>query len=790
VSRRPSLSVLASDAVCALGGAVASVLACVPWYGPLAKILRVRIGAVAHLETYIGFLLATLAAVTGVLAALAARKLLDRSGRRWLAPALVLAVVAAVGAHHARWLVGAAPAFVVVASPLLVTGRLRPVPWRSSERASALVCIASEAACIAVGAWLPCAEWYPALLLPAMLVVAGVAACLAALHASDEVRWRVVIAGLPAVLLPFFGLARQPTIVPALVVTLLAAATLAALPRWPALEARALRWARAHATLLAMPALVLVLVLPWRFRDMGVADHAGHEGQHLGWINSISFGKLMMADAGFTYGPAREYALAALAWSMGGLTLEHVRLAHVVVNIVGLGCLFAAMRRVCAGQIHALLLGLALLVTHSALACFVVYTKTYSFGWADASRAGLATLSVVVALTRRLDASPGSRHRLLGAGALAALSILYSHDFGVLAVIATLVGLTSEVLVARAKLPVRARVRATLRASAAYGAGLAVVLVPFLGVYAARGRLVALLRGYAWTVQVSGGTVAFPGKDWRFGDALDSLAAATRLTEQDTAIPSRALDYVLGPAIPVLGLCHVAVALVRRRFAQRTTVILALAVLAAGAVHHSLLCADAWHVANATTPGLVLLTALGAGGRRLVVRWPDGRTLALGVVGVSALGVLWLANGGMVPINARLARIAAGDERPSKGDPYVYPDLPRVGDVGIGDQHTKVARYVREHSAPEDPVFCTTWMLGGGAEAFLSERRNPTSFDKPDEVVTRGQQAQALHDLEATPPVLIVGSFFDYLGDDAGALIRTRWVVTTTDPVEVRRHRE
>ena len=51
---------------------------------------------------------------------------------------------------------------------------------------------------------------------------------------------------------------------------------------------------------------------------MGVADIAGHEGQHLGWINSMTFGKMMMADAGFTYGPAREYSLAVLAWAMEG----------------------------------------------------------------------------------------------------------------------------------------------------------------------------------------------------------------------------------------------------------------------------------------------------------------------------------------------------------------------------------------------------------------------------------------------------------------------------------------
>lgn len=773
-SRRSTLSVLVSDAVCALGGAVAFVLACEPAYKPVAAAVRVRVGAARHLETYFGFVLVVGVALVGVLATLRVRKAVDRWGKPWLAPALTLAVVAALGAHHAPWLVVVAPAFVVIASPLLVTGRVRSVPWRARERAESIVCLASEAACLVVGAWLPCAEWYPALLLPTMLAAAGLAAYVGAVHVGDDLRWRAAVAGLPAVALPFFGLLRNPTALPTLVVLLVAVAAMVLLARRPALEARALGWARRHAALLAMPGLLLVLILPWHFRDMGQADHAGHEGQHLGWINSMLHGKLMMADAGFTYGPAREYLLALIAWALGGITLEHVRLAHVVANVVGLGCLFAAMRRVCGGQTHALLIGLALLVTHSSLASFVVYTSTYSFGWADAARTGLATLSVVLALTRRLEASRGSRRRLLGAGALAGLSLLYSHDFGVLAVIATLVGLASEVLVAPTRAPLRARARAALRATGAYGVGLALVVGPFLGFYAVRGKLPALIRGYAWTVQVSGGTTAFPGEDWTYGDALDSLRAATRLTHDDVAVPARALDFVLGPALAVLGLAHAAVAVVRRRFVQRTTVILALAVFVCGALHHAFLASDAWHMANATTPGLVMLLALGAGARRVVVRW-RGRAVAVGVIAVATVPVLWMANGSFGPINSRLARIAAGDERPSKGNPYSYPDLPRAGDLGIGDQHLKVVRYIRDHTGPDDPVFCTTWMLGGGTEAFLSDRRNPTSFDKPDEVVTDAQQRQLLHELEATPPVLIVGGFFNYLGEDTRTFIHQRW---------------
>ncbi len=772
------------DAATALGGGVAGLLANDRALMPVARAIRELAGAHDRLVPYIGFVLAVAAALVGVGAALALRAGLDRIGKRGLAPAVVLVAVALLGLRHAPWLVWAAPVFVVVACPLLVTGRVRPVPWSGHQRTLALVCIASEAASLGVGGWLPYAEWFPAMLLPAMIVPAAIAAHFAAFHSSDAGRWRLVLAGLPTLLLPFVGLERNPTLAPAVLTLVLAPVVLAVLARRPALAERAQTWAGRHAPGVAMPALLLVLILPWHFRDVGLADLAGHEGQHLGWINSMTFGKLMMADAGFTYGPMREYLLAATAWSLGGLTLEHVRLAHVFVNVAGLLCIFAAMRRVCAGQVHALLLGLALVVTHSALGSFVVYTKSYSLGWADACRAGLATLAVVVATTRPLDDPRRARRSLVASGLLSGLSVLYSHDFGVPAVLGTGVALASEAFVRRSNLPWRARASDALRGAAIYGGAVALVLVAFVLVYASRGKALALLRGYRWTIMVSSGR-AFPGRSWEYGDALDSLAALRR-SPDDAAVVSRALDHLVGPGLAILGLAHVATALVLRRFARRTTVILGLAVLTSAAMHHAFLASDPWHMADGSTPGLVLLVALGAGGRRLVVRRPGRGAVAIGVVAAGVLPVLWLANGGAVPIEARLARIAAGEERPSKGTPHDYPDLPRAGDLGIGGDHLDPVRYVRAHTTPDQPVYFTTWLLGGGTEAFLAQRRNPTSFDKPDEVLLDPQRDQLRAELQRDPPALIVGAFFDYLGDETRRLIAKDWRVVVTKPIEIR----
>jgi hypothetical protein len=203
-------------------------------------------------------------------------------------------------------------------------------------------------------------------------------------------------------------------------------------------------------------------------------------------------------------------------------------------------------------------------------------------------------------------------------------------------------------------------------------------------------------------------------------------------------------------------------------------------------MHHAFLAADAWHFENASTPALVLLLALAAGGRGLFVRWRGSRPVALGVMAAATLPAFWVLNGGPDLIKMRLARIAAGEERPSTGDPHTYADIPRAGDVEIGPEHLVPVRWVREHSGPDDPVFCTTWMLGGGTEAFLSQRRNPTSFDKPDEVSGPPQRRQLQRELEADPPRLIVGKFFDYLDDETRRYIEHGWHVVATDGAPVR----
>ena len=767
----------------ASGGAVLALLAVESAIGPVGRALSallVRSHANTQwLEPTVGFIFVAACAVAGMLGGVACVAALRRFGKLGSAPVGMGILVAAFGLWRGRWLIWGAPFAVVAIAPLLAGGRAGPAASKRRDVATAAVCLGCESACFVLGIWFPFAGSFPKLLLPSMFGAAALTACIAAVRWRPRTSWRIAWAGMPLLALPLAGLARNPTLAPAVLAAIASITALWSLRDWPTAAARAVRWARRNTLTIAVPALVLTVILPWHFRELESADHMGHEAQHLGWINSILFGKLMMADAGFTYGPAREYALTALSWLFDGITLEHVRMAHVVLNLIGLLCLFGAMVRVAGGRVHLLFVAILLLVTHSSLVSLVTYTSMYSFGWADASRAGLAVLAVILALDRRPPDERRSRRRLWAAGALAGFAVLYSHDFGVPAVVATLLGLACESLLIAGSPSVKERVRAVGRRAGTYAVGIAFVLVPFLAVYAIRGRLLALFAGYAWTAEVSGGALGV--LPWPLTtERLRSYAALT--SDVGWGMPGTCvLDYLVAPAIAVIGLGHVALAVALRRFTRRTVIVAGLATFATMTLHHAFIRPDPWHLFNACTPGLVLLIALSAGGSELRLLENARRTQPLTLVLAALVPVVWLAHGASVPLSDRIDRITSGKERPSVGPPFHYDDLPRAGDVFIGGRHLDPVRYVREHSQPTDSVLCMTWELGGGIEAFLAERRNPIAFDKPDEILSRARRWRALDQLEKDPPLLIVGHYFDYLNEDTKWFIQQGWHKTYED---------
>jgi hypothetical protein len=235
----------------------------------------------------------------------------------------------------------------------------------------------------------------------------------------------------------------------------------------------------------------------------------------------------------------------------------------------------------------------------------------------------------------------------------------------------------------------------------------------------------------------------------------------------------------------IAGLGHTLSALASGQFRPRTAVIVALTALQATVLYSAFVIPDPAHVVNATAPGLVLLVALAAGARGLATR--VGRfAVPAGIFAATLTPALWLLDGSTgVALRERLQRLASHEERPSFGDPYRY-EFPRAGDEHVDEGLLRKARAIVRLSTPTDPVYCTTWMLGGGAEAFLSDRRNPTSFDKADEIASVPLQQQALSELRADPPKLIVGTFFQYLSDDARSFIQKDWHETDDAAVRAR----
>lgn len=796
-NRRSLLLAPWGEPVSASAAALLILLAAKPHLGEAATALARRVGptigsTVPRLEPYSGFLVVAFCALGGIAVAVASWRVLHRLRFSWLLPVALVVAADAVAFLRGRWLGWAVPVAVVALAPLVYAGGIRPVPVARYEALAGLVCIGCEAACLGLGIWFPLSRFVS---MDVMLGLMAAPAAVAVLGCGWLVRGNrracAACAGLPTLALPFVGLSRNPTIVPTLLDATACIVALLLLSRFASATQRLVAWTRRSAIGLAVPAVTLWLLLPWRFRDMSTGDSNGHEGQHLGWLNSMSFGKWMMADAGFTYGPLREYALAALTVLQGSFTLEHFRIAYIAVNIAGFACLFTAMRMVCARQILLLLAGAALLVVHSTIAYFLIYYVNFgAFGWADATRAGLATVAIVVALPPDVAAMSDVRalRRRAGVGGLlGGLALLYSHDFGAPASLATLIGVASIALVRRQGTTVAARVGAVVRYGAAYGAGISAGLVPFLAIYAAGGRLGKLLHGYRWAIAVSKGATPFSwtGGDFSLRESSFASFAALTANAYDARLGTKILDYAFGPAIVVAGLGHVLSALARRQFRPRTAVILALTVFQAMVLYYAFVIPDPSHVVNSTTPGLVLLVALATGGGGLGTR--VGRFFVpIGVCAATLVPALWLLDGStQMALHERLEHLAAREERPSFGDPYRY-ELARAGDEHVDDKLLRTARAIVQHSAPTDPVYCATWMLGGGAEAFLSDRRNPTSFDKPDEMASPPLQRQALSELRADPPKLIVGTFFDYMSDDGRRFIAQGWHKTDNSLVRER----
>src|SRR5262249_1370967 len=142
------------------------------------------------------------------------------------------------------------------------------------------------------------------------------------------------IAAAPLLLSPLLGLARAPAPWILLVLAFSIIVLRLSLERSRATKDLFLKLASVGAPW----SLVSIVMTPLGLRDLASVNHGEHEAFHLGWINSVLHGKLMLADTGLIHGPLREYLLIAGLLPFG-IDQGHVRIGFVAVNLIGVALL-------------------------------------------------------------------------------------------------------------------------------------------------------------------------------------------------------------------------------------------------------------------------------------------------------------------------------------------------------------------------------------------------------------------------------------------------------------------
>lgn len=593
------------------------------------------------------------------------------------------------------------------------------------------------------------------------------------------------VAGAPLLLLPLVGLLREPSLnwtLAALTISLTLRMLVVDKPKWVD------RTWHGLAVVAAPWALGAILAIPLRFRELGTVNHRAHEGIHMGWVNSVHFGKFMYADAGLVYGPLREYALTLLT-AMMGTTAEHLRIAQILVNVTGLGLLIAASWRIVRGNLWMHLLMLYVLLHRTCISFFLDYTNWICFGWADLARAGFASVGLVGAIavitSRERDEHRDSAalsetfrvsyKHLFGWGVVAGIAVLYSQDFGLCAVGAVGLALGADALF-RDQATTKARWQKIFKDARTYVGGLMIPLAVFTLSYIVAGRGKALAHAVLWASLLASG--AWSGSEYPVAqntfDHRDMLL--------DRILPSDAgavLDWVAPLAICCVAAVVVISAAIRGKWTRRTTLVFALWLYAITAMRHGLLRADIYHLRNDGTPAMLLLGAMASDAAlALSVRVRAAKLrVPIGAAFVAFVWIVWPYYGdGLGVVRTRLDALASGHETPVTGPKYANDDIPRAGDIAVPSDVRAVVVHVTSHTSERDPVLCSVDFIMGGEYAFLTARRNPTKFDVPHELLTREDQNSVYEALQNDPPAYVIGSYFGMIGPESKAYIEQHWV--------------
>jgi hypothetical protein len=741
--------------------------------------------------------LITLGLALGCVALFALLRQLVRRRRR---AALALDVGAPLAAL--AWAFGVSPSspflgLAAVAAAVLATAWLAPhasrghLPDRdTSPRVLDVWAVAVQTACLVWGAWITGHGRGAAVIVVAGLLVVALSAWRAVrlLRAAEPFAAaalrREAVAGLPFLLLPVVGILRVPSPLFLAATGALYAILLPLAARDLAAPARA-RLARlppALPALLAAWAVLAVYSIPHRFRELPRLNHRSHEAGKYAWLNSFYHGKLFMADTALLYGPLRELVLAIYV-RLTGTTAEQVRAGQILIHLAFLGATVAmawiAVRR----RLWALLWCGLLVITATLALPWLDALRMTAFGWSDIGRTGLPMLALVGALA--LASRPG---HLVGWGAVAGAGILYSQETGPTAIVATVAALVADAWLRAGPLGWRARAARALAQSAAFLGGAALVCAVFVGAYALLGRAGLLMRTMFEFVSLfasgSSGGLPFPVDERSFA----SWAALTRTAPHEGMV----LEYTLPVAVYALAGCALTATAIARRWTARATLLTGLLAYGVASFRVAMGRSDYYHLIAVTAPAVLLLVALtvdacDALARLRVPSRPWLRASVLLVAPVMLFGLK--LTGATIGFWPRTRALLVGEETPSTGPPFRYPEIPRAGDIFLPADTVDLVHAIQRRSGPNDKVFIHNAFIEGAELYFLADRVNPTRCDLLAEIISTKIRREVFDSLRADPPVLDVGRDLGMFDADTIHYLQTGWrtaEVAGGAPVRVR----
>jgi len=449
------------------------------------------------------------------------------------------------------------------------------------------------------------------------------------------------------------------------------------------------------------------------------------DGQHLAWADALARGGFHGKDLFCLYGPLYDWSVVWI-WKLVGRSVSawhlHVGVSEVLAWVAFLGLAALLLRR------RWWLLPLVLFVPHLSL------------------RIGLAFASLAFLFRHGRSGRTGDA---FAAGLLGGVSLLYSQEFGLAALVC------AAVLFA---------IRPAAPAAAAFVGAAALAVAPLLVFYAANdalGPMLSDLVGYPRLLMAGFGNLPFPSLRSSLPWGLWPADDAMRLLREFYLLPAVAV-VALGAALPRIAphprSPFVWIARLRAALAAdpRRLELALLALFALAAFRSALGRSDQMHLYAVAAPPLLLL-AVGADRLLGAARRAPG-TVAFHL----ALGAALVAFGGLATGTARAGAFHLTSAFWTARNLLTGSGALR-GDYDVN----RVVAWLEANAEPGETFY---FLPNEAALYFLTDRPSPTRFVVSHQMVTDAHRAEALADLRADPPRYVVwneaGLRLDDIGDE------------------------